>query len=188
MEEWSKSNPNPTIKHGNFHVFVPDWLTTKIRSFLEIFSVWVTFHCSLTFVVLTVDCPGNGKWRPWSKTDGGWLGVCLGLGASLCPCDDWSCCTSYFSSHLWYISSAPSPGSTLPGGSSGSWCSGEAPSCGELCNIIVIIIHNINIHNMLATACSTLIGPDTLLWLVEPYYTGAKVYAITTHIKESKML
>ena len=30
---------------------------------------------------------------------------------------------------------------------------------------------------------STLIGPDTLLGLVEPYYAGTKVYAITTHLK-----
>ena len=29
--------------------------------------------------------------------------------------------------------------------------------------------------------------PDTLLSLVEPYYAGAKFYAITTHLKESKM-
>ena len=33
---------------------------------------------------------------------------------------------------------------------------------------------------------STLIGPDyrdTVLSLVEPYHAGAKVYAITTHLK-----
>ena len=29
--------------------------------------------------------------------------------------------------------------------------------------------------------------PDTVLWLLEPYYAGAKVYAITTHIKASKI-
>ena len=33
---------------------------------------------------------------------------------------------------------------------------------------------------------STLIGRDTGLLLVEPYYAGAKVYAITTHLKASK--
>ena len=36
------------------------------------------------------------------------------------------------------------------------------------------------------TEWSTLIGPDcrdTVLSLVEPYYAGAKVYAITTHLK-----
>ena len=28
---------------------------------------------------------------------------------------------------------------------------------------------------------------DTVLWLVEPFYAGAKVYAITTHLKVSKI-
>ena len=39
-------------------------------------------------------------------------------------------------------------------------------------------------------AWSTLIGPeppDTVLSLVELYYAGARVYAITTHLKASKM-
>ena len=31
------------------------------------------------------------------------------------------------------------------------------------------------------------ISPDTVLSLVEPYYAGTKVYAITTHLKTSKM-
>ena len=31
------------------------------------------------------------------------------------------------------------------------------------------------------------IPPDTVLWLVDFYYAGAKVYAITTHLKACKM-
>ena len=32
------------------------------------------------------------------------------------------------------------------------------------------------------------ISPDTVLWLVEPYWADDKVYVITTHLKPSKML
>ena len=110
------------------------------RSIIEIFPLWLTFHCSLNFVFLASECQGSGKWLPWSKSVCWQLSVCpdhaLYLCLFLCFCDDWrSCCTCCFSSRLWYISSGPSPGSTPPAGSSGSWCSGGAPSYGELCNI-----------------------------------------------------
>ena len=46
------------------------------------------------------------------------------------------------------------------------------------------------VATLLTSEWSTLIGRDprdTVLSLVEPYYDGAKVHAITTHIKASKM-
>ena len=51
-----------------------------------------------------------------------------------------------------------------------------------------ILFYYLSLLAQSAPECSTLIGPgppDTLLSLVEPYYDGAKVYVITTHLKHA---
>ena len=64
------------------------------------------------------------------------------------------------------------------------------PWSASLTPILPVVPTNTDSQADFSPEWCTLIGPDcrdTVLSLVEPYSAGAKVYAITTHLKASKM-